>query len=581
MDDISLFHQPSFGIKIQEIGNTLHLQALFAAMFAYAVRFEEDGLPDGSDWVTLDSRTHRTTRFHNLALALTNRALDETPDQPASLCLLQAMALTTYNELIGGVQGRAWRLVGSSIRAAYELHLHLIDYDAREDSHPAGPSLMQWVANEERRRCWWALWKMDIVASTIKRCPTAIDSTMIQTYLPVSDSFWFNNQFQRSCFLTRDPVARGAELRKCGNESADAWNIVISSIMRDAQVMVRGNIQGVLLGPYALQGRGRDVDDRLLHYFQNSFCKQKTDEDLSRLKGLISALDAISADLPECLTYNEEYLDFGLDPSIPTQGFRVRRSHSARYAIFLALQLARFMIYHNYAHDEIVSGTSFSARSPLAADPPRGLRHCLQAADNVYSLISQCPQSHIRYVSPFLSDTVWLAAALQVLRNIFVAPATSHDSCTKAAILRTTYEQYALFWGTPTALLENLDVLETRLREYHDPGDQAPDKVPHGPVQQPLEPAVPPQFTWPTTRTGIQEQHSGSVDQSPPFLQDDCRLLRVDATPADHGGVLTSLPGSDGQDICAESDIPAAYWDNSMAITSPNEELLKYLLGLS
>lgn len=65
----------------------------------------------------------------------------------------------------------------------------------------------------------------------------------------------FNNQYHPSCFLEREPTNRGKTLRKSGNESHAAWLIVINSLMRNAQVLLRGNLQGVY-----------DNTDQLLHY---------------------------------------------------------------------------------------------------------------------------------------------------------------------------------------------------------------------------------------------------------------------------------------------------------------------------
>ena len=472
MTDISLFHRPSFGHKIQTIKDPGHLQALFASMFAYSADFQVADAVDSPAHIQISSWKPDPMRFHNQALTLIDKCLDECPDQPPSLCLLQAMILITFCELTKGVRGRAWRLLGSCVRVAYELHLHLIDYEGREEYFKVGRDLSRWIADEERRRCWWAIWKMDNFASVIRRCPTAIDWSMIDTYLPVSDEFWFNNQFQRSCFLEREPTTRGQILKSCGNEGSDAWLIVISSIMRDAQVLLRGNLRGVLL----------DVDphnssDQLLHYFRNSFCRKKTHEDSTRLKALIRALQTATSNLPKSLVYDGEYLDFGFDFLEGIRDYEVRRLHSAKYNIYLTMKLAQFMIYHHYAFGEIVSGTIFSGKEKdidqgrllsdqQTSENARGLKHCLQAADDIYALTSRCSDDHVKHVSPFLASTVWLSASLQVLRRLFGKREDLEETLSKYAILRATCERFTAFWHTPLALLENLDSLEARLSRY-------------------------------------------------------------------------------------------------------------------
>ncbi|KAJ5982942.1 Fungal specific transcription factor [Penicillium waksmanii] len=470
MTEFSLFHRSSFGNKIQNIKNPGHLQALFASMFAYSATFHIDDAVDPMTHIWTSPCTPDPMSFHNLALKLINKSLDECSDQAPSICLLQAMVLITFCELTKGVRGRAWRLLGSCVRVAYELHLHLIDYEARDEYFKVGRDLSRWIADEERRRCWWAIWKMDNFASVIRRCPTAIDWNMIDTYLPVSDELWFNNQFQRSCFLEREPTTRAEILKSCGNDGADAWLIVTSSIMRDAQVLLRGNLRGVLLDldPH-------NASEQLLHYFHNSFCRKRTDKDSAQLKTLIRALRNTIASLPKFLVYYGEYLDFGFKLLERKRDSETRRMHSAKYNIHLTMKLAQFMIYHHYAFGEIVSGVIFTEKDtkhePLLSEEQTtenalGLEQCLQAADDIYILTSQCPEDHVKYVNPFLASTVWLSASLQVLRKLFGKREDLEETLSKYAILRATCERYTAFWNTPLTLLENLNSLEARLSPY-------------------------------------------------------------------------------------------------------------------
>lgn len=131
------------------------------------------------------------------------------------------------------------------------------------------------------------------------------------------------------------------------------------------------------------------------------------------------------------------------------------------------------MIYHNHAFDEIVSGAIFASNtarvgtcSSESVHLPQGLGHCLQAADDICTIISQCPADHVEYVSPYLASTVWLAASLQILRDLLVMVTDCGETHSKYALLRATFEQYSAFWGTSPALLENLDSLDSRIREY-------------------------------------------------------------------------------------------------------------------
>ncbi|KAJ5548907.1 Fungal specific transcription factor [Penicillium frequentans] len=431
-------------------------------MFSHSARFRSEDSPSHQDSDSM--------RFHNQALDLIYKSLDEASDEQPSLCLLQAMVLVTFYELTKGVKGHAWRLLGSCVRVAYELHLHLIDYEALEENYKVGRDLSRWIEEEEGRRCWWAIWKMDVFASVIRRLPTAIDWNMIDTYLPASDEHWFSNQYCRSCFLERDPVARPKALKDCGNENPDAWLIVITSIIRDAQVLHKGNLQGILMDMNAER-----CSDQILHYFRNSFSKRKRQEDSSRLQSLVHALQCTTAAMPQSLHHDKSPLDFEAHCSHGVYDAGAKQLQSAKYNIYLSLKHAQFMIYHHHAFDEIVVGTIFcpgespprrNAGHPDARQDPQGLKYCLQASDDICSFLSQFPEWHVKHVSPFLASTVWLAASLQVLRGLFGKREQSQDSLRKYMILRTTCERFTAFWNTPQALLDNLDTLETRLSQY-------------------------------------------------------------------------------------------------------------------
>ncbi|KEF57228.1 uncharacterized protein A1O9_07418 [Exophiala aquamarina CBS 119918] len=464
MTAFSLFHRPSFGQKIQDIKNPLHLQALFAAMFSYSAKFE----PSSS------SELRRAPIFHQFALDQIERSIKQLPDQPPPLCLLQAMTIVTFCELTKGVRARAWRLVGSCVRLAYELHMHLIDYEARDEDVKIGRDLARWTKDEERRRCWWAIWEMDTFASTIRRCPTAIDWNMIDTYLPVQDTFWFNNHYHPSCFLEVESTDQWKMLTKYGNENPNSWIIVINVIMRTAQVLLRGNLHGVLLNV-----NPHNNSDQLLHYFRNSFRKKRTQEDSMRLKTLIQALENVTTNLSNSLLYQGERLDFGCDEAGLVLDIDRAKLHSTKYSIYVTIQLARFMIYHHYAFGEIISGTIFSekhkAEKQLHSSSGRGpsqntqgLQNCLQVADDMCALIERCAKDHVRYVNPFHASTVWLAASLQVLRDIFSTGEDMSQTKAKCDTLRSTCGVFTEFWQTPLALLENLDSLASRLSSYRD-----------------------------------------------------------------------------------------------------------------
>lgn len=439
-------------------------------MFSFSARFISGDPPKGVPLQQREFESIDYMSFHVQALELIEISLKQAGDNPPPLCLLQAMVLSTFCELTNGVRGQGWRLLGSCVRLAYELNLHLIDYDAQEESVKIGQDLSRWTADEERRRCWWAIFTMDSFASTIRRNPTGIDWSMIETYLPVADEFWFNNQYQPSCFLHRDPSYRCKLLKMRGNESADAWMIAINSIMRNAQVSLDGNLQGVRFNvdPH-------NNTNQLLHYFRNSFLKKKTKEDSMMTKLLIESLQIAIASLPNFLVYRGEYLDFSNPDDTES-----RRAMSAKYNIFITVQLARFMIYHHYGFDEVMTGAIFADTSQKGHSPSaspanqgpfknaQGLQTILLVADDICGLTTRCSDDHVKHVNPFNASIIWLSASLQVLRRHFGNYGDPKEIAAKCDLLYATCERFTKFWHTPLALLENLNSLEARISKYQD-----------------------------------------------------------------------------------------------------------------
>ncbi|KAL0257612.1 hypothetical protein SLS55_008426 [Diplodia seriata] len=379
MTTFSLFHQPSFGAKIQNVKSLSILKAGFAAMLAYAARFEtpppervEDGSMGG---VLVGTPDH--SQFHRHSLKFLDDAIAECADEPPSLCLVQVLIVITFNQLIQGVRGRAWRSLGLCVRMAYELGLHEVDSGEPYRQAPQGTHrLTRWCFDEERRRAWWAIWEMDAFASTIRRCPLAIDWTEVETYLPVLDNFWFERQYHRSCFLKAKPIDRVRALRESKNER---------------------------------------------------------------------------------LRYRHEHLSF--EPAHRT------RAHSSIFNINCTAHLVTLMLYHNHLGPKLKQqfGQGHTTDDTSNADT-QGLRECIEASDGIFTIIKNSAPEHVRHVNPFLSSTVWFAAAVQLAYR-FIAPSGTNTELveSKVELLRMNCQQYADFWSTPDALLENLSILESHL----------------------------------------------------------------------------------------------------------------------
>ncbi|KAF2495551.1 hypothetical protein BU16DRAFT_527352 [Lophium mytilinum] len=487
MTAFTLFHQPTIRQKIYAIRDPLHNKALIAAICSFAARFVA-GYPDAP-------RTPGTTpkeippiqdheRIHKLATKWVLEALNECEDETPPLCLLQALVLTTFYKLTEGVRGRAWRLLGTCVRIAYEQRLNFIDIDRPDYSS----DVEKWCVDEERRRCWWAIWEMDVFASSIRRCPAAIDWTTNETYLPAKDSHWFNGRYQKSCVLELNAADRVNSLRECGNRGADAWFIVLNSIMRDAQLV--SNISTIL----------PDIDPdnnvaQMIQYFQNQFKGKKLEDAERKLPGLENALRSFTVALPTELAYNGEYLGFMKGEVLSSATILARRQDVAKHSIHLTFQYTKIMINHHYAFREIVAGKKTTENSrytglnwnmvePEVPTNAQGLQNCMDSADDILAILTRCSEQYVQYVNPFLASTIWLATALQVLRKVFSGNSNPDLIASKCEVLRSHCEQYSQVWGTPMALIENLDSLEERLREKqrqrYDIGTTSAHFVPRG-----------------------------------------------------------------------------------------------------
>jgi hypothetical protein len=478
MTSFSLFRQPVFEAKLRNISSLVLLNALLSAMFSFAVLFdtEQEESYGNTSFSSIQKPRDISNWFLNLALDSVDEALRDCGDDAPSLCLLQALILTTFQQLIRGVRGNAWRALGGCVRIAYELHLHLIDTDKVNHSTTyTEAETLQWCHDEERRRAWWAIWEMDTFASTIRRSPTAIDWSQNEVYLPVEDNLWFRGQVQQSCFLERKTVNRWRVLQNSGNQSSKAWFIVVNSIMKEAQLL--STPKGVPLPSSqpnkdsVLTPRAKP-DSRIL-------------KDVSeRLVILENSLRCFTMALPISLKYRDEYLTFTSCnvADAPT----LRQLHNSRYSIHMMTQLTKFMIHHykvfrspnidgitESSCDGIMQDKPFAHESEPVIPDLNALNRYMEAAESIVTLVNRSSDDHVRYVNPFLGNTIWLAAAVQLVYKVF-CPSETDKSLVDSNfnVLRLNYRQFADFWTSSCALQQKLDLLEAQLKRFRNPSIQ-------------------------------------------------------------------------------------------------------------
>lgn len=469
MTVFSLFHKPSFDSKIRSIRSSKELASLLAAMFAFSSRFisnsgQEYGLPDSH--IDTQNLFYSPNHFQVLAQKYVDEELLEYRDTSPPLGLLQALILLTFQQLTTGVRGAAWRRLGLCVRTAYELQLHHLDLDENIDVDEVGA----WCAMEERRRAWWAVWEMDGFASIIKRCPSGIDRSDIETRLPAPEERWYVGRVFRSCFLEPKPMDRVNSLRESGNDSEKAWFLVLNSFMYEGHVMSQYRS--------AKPGNGR-------HGPRRGSLNNAVKDVSENLLILANALKCFGFALPKALRYTDEFLSF--TSSNPNEIYAARRMHSAKYSIRVTTQLTRIMIHHHDAYrgalkDLHLSGSVTEPRSSSKTPAPasvslhigptrKGLQQYMDAADEILTVVSKSSDDHIRYVSPFLASTIWYGAAIQLAWKVLAPPNFNPDVIhSKFEVLRMSYEAYTTFWDLPKALQENLQSMEEKLKKFKSHG---------------------------------------------------------------------------------------------------------------
>ncbi|KAJ9132416.1 putative Fungal specific transcription factor [Pleurostoma richardsiae] len=474
---INLFHEPSFSDKLSNIGSLVQICALLAALVGYASRFYplEVSQATHCELQGVDGIYPTPEHFIGMALKLIDAALAECGDEAPPICVVQALIIATHCHLTRGVHGRAWRSLGLCVRLAYELNLHLVDAQGVTKSGREDP--IQWRDDEEKRRAWWAIWEMDVFASTIRRTPPAIAWAQMETLLPVDDADWFKDRVAPSAFMESDAVQRWKSLRDTGNQSPKAWFLVINSLMKDAQVI--SCPRGVYLKPNSEQRQAQSGPTRIKARDRNS---RNVEEACQRLEMLANAVQCFVLALPTHLRYRNQYL--GFDPPVAGQdGSSLRQLHCGIYNIFVMTQLARLMI-HRYAifggyhthdrqpavpshlvQDDVSGQTSSGCQDP---DNPAVMSY-FEAADNILMIVNRSCEEHIQHINPFLPSTIWLAAAVQLVRKYIGRPSVRPELIkSRFDVLYLTYKRCVTFWDAKTAMEQNLEALEMQLEGHYN-----------------------------------------------------------------------------------------------------------------
>ncbi|KAK0726085.1 hypothetical protein B0H67DRAFT_572307 [Lasiosphaeris hirsuta] len=454
MTSFSLFQPGSIEPKFAMMRHHSDAEALVAAMFSFSARHCLNTAADPA------SDCPSPSDFAQVASSQLDKSVDRYGDMPPPFWLLQAGILVTFYQLTQSVRSRSWKKLGDCIRYAYDTNLHIVDanHEPASARERGTVNTRRWALLEERRRAWWAVWEMDVFASTIRRLPTAIDSSLNLTMLPVPDSCWFSETYQESCFLDKDCNLRWKHLSQSGNQSAKAWFVVVNSLMRNTQRIV-----------YPAGSAVHSLHDKHA---------EKTHDDLAIMA---NCLHCTITSLPTHLTYRGEPLDFqARAPAAPRDAPSPRQDHADRYAIHLMTQLCRFMIYHHkicarapwLAQHKPPSTTSPSSTPPSAApqgdadaDANAEWAHYMAASDAIVTVVRSSARDHHRFVNPFLVNTLWFAAAAQCAGRVFGPAALNRRLMrSRVDVLELAVDRFVAFWGGMESLKGKLARIETRLQ---------------------------------------------------------------------------------------------------------------------
>ncbi|KAI8938090.1 hypothetical protein NX059_005760 [Plenodomus lindquistii] len=246
----------------------------------------------------------------------------------------------------------------------------------------------------------------------------------------------------------------------------------------------------------------------------------KKEDAEKRLQILSNATRYFSMVLPSCLKYNNQYLNFDTGPSTGgSAGIATNRiHHSSIYSIHLMIQLSKMMIYKSQTFKSGVQwGLNQRDRSHHYSASQDDVVPYFEAADAILNITHKCHESHYRYVNPLLANTVWLAAAVQLLRKELAYSNDTENELVSSnfAVLSMTYDQFEAFWRPSHTPKQNLATLERSLASLRD---RMPDTFAERTSRCPAQEQQP-----------IPRQHSSSTNETPQTICDHSTRL---PTPA-------------------------------------------------
>ncbi|KAB8074398.1 fungal-specific transcription factor domain-containing protein [Aspergillus leporis] len=206
---VRVLHRPSFlsWIENGNFASDSHSILLILAICGLAGRFS--GRPENDSRFKYSKRCQRgkgfLTRANRLfqreVLRMENLELELGSPQKPTFRFIQATTLLAFGEITSALSSRAYSLVSTAVRLAYDCGLDEIDSNLTQLDFEANDHRAECVKKEELRRVWWAISDMENFVCAIKCRPRLIDWSRCKTRLPCDDANWFQGREVPSSFL--------------------------------------------------------------------------------------------------------------------------------------------------------------------------------------------------------------------------------------------------------------------------------------------------------------------------------------------------------------------------------------------
>lgn len=267
--------------------------------------------------------------------------------------------------------------------------------------------------------------------------------------------------------METDPNQRWKALQEGGSQSPKAWFLIINSLMKDAQIVCDPQVVSTM----GNRGYHKPKPNNWVSKSESAV------EAHQKMETLANAVRCFILALPSHLHYRDQYLAFG----VPVQGQleSQRQQHCSIYDIFVMIQLARLMIYRYDAFGSESRHRSGNTAGRGIFSPfntqSGALSQYYEAADRILEIVNRSCEDHFQHINLFLSSTIWLASAVQLVRKHFARANSNRDLIkSRFDVLYLTYKRCVQFWDIQTVLQRNIEFIEEQLEaRYKRPETRA------------------------------------------------------------------------------------------------------------